>query len=229
MMPESWRQTFLIHSTTPEYRRAVKRSEGMIRAALDRHARMYCAYSGGKDSIVMTWLVLQQAPETMVWHWDYGRRFMPRSIEDEVNRNAATLGATTYEIVTSELYDTDYDGKIFIPHLFRREFPRLVEAGYDGVFVGIRAQESRKRARRIAANESIGPIRETWPVAHWTWRDIWACIVANNLPYPAIYDERSALLGYDQSRMCTFFDPEFDTVGSTTVDGILHWRMRGPH
>lgn len=227
-MPESWRLAFALHAETPEYRRALARATASITAAMARRRKPYCAYSGGKDSLVMTWLVLQHAPETMVWHWDYGRRYMPRAVEAEINRNARAIGATQYQVATSPLYDTDFDGKIFIPHLFRREFPRLIAGGYDGVFVGIRAQESRKRARRIAANVSIGDIPETWPVADWSWRDIWACIVTNDLPYPAIYDERAALLGYEHARMCTFFDPEFERVGSLTIDGVLHWRQRGP-
>lgn len=229
MMPEIWRQTFLLHAQTSEYRQALRRANDRIADALRTHRKCYAAFSGGKDSICMTWLVLQQAPETMVWHWDYGQRFMPRSVEAEVNDIARAIGAANYEVVTSDLYDTDYDGKIFVPTMFRREFPRLIHQGYNGVFVGIRAEESGKRRRRIAAGESIGAIHETWPVSDWTWRDVWACIVSNNLPYPGIYDTRNDLLGYDKARMCTFFDPEFDKVSSTAIDGVLHWRMRGPH
>lgn len=228
-MPDIWREMFLIHTRTPEYARALRAANDRIRDALRDRRKCYVAYSGGKDSICMMWLVLQQAPETMVWHWDYGRRYMPRRIEEQVNAIAREIGAVNYEVVTSDLYDTDYDGKIFIPALFRREFPRLVSQGYDGVFVGIRAEESRKRARRIAAGQSISAIPETWPVSDWTWRDVWATIVANDLPYPDIYDVRNDLVGYERARMCTFFDPEFARVGSMAIDGVLHWRERGPN
>lgn len=52
-------------------------------------------------------------------------------------------------------------------------------------------------------------------------RDIWAYIVTNNLPYCSHYDRYGALLGIEQVRMSTFFDPEFDKFGAGNLDGIL--------
>jgi hypothetical protein len=43
-----------------------------------------------------------------------------------------------------------------------------------------------------------------WPLASWSWRDVWAYIVANDLPYL----------------------PEFADVGNEPVDNVLHWRWR---
>ena len=62
---------------------------------------------------------------------------------------------------------------------------------------------------------------ECYPLANLTARDIWAYIVSNNLPYCSHYDRYGALLGIEQVRMSTFFDPEFDMLGASNIDGLL--------
>lgn len=104
--------------------------------------------------------------------------------------------------------------------------PRLAAEGYDLAFVALRAEESVKRRLRIRAGRSLGPITECWPLASWSWRDVWAYIVTNDLPYLSLYDARAGLVGYDRARFTTLFDPEFADVGAEAVDNVLHWRWR---
>jgi len=107
--------------------------------------------------------------------------------------------------------------------------PRLLQEGYDCVFVGIRAEESVKRRLRIAANRSLTAIREAWPLASWQWLDVWAYLVNNNVPYLSLYDSRAELVGYDKVRFATLFDPEMADLGAESVDNVLHWRWRHEH
>ena len=40
------------------------------------------------------------------------------------------------------------------------------------------------------------------------------------------YDKYVAVLGWDRARFVTFFDKEFEHLGSINVDGVLMWRWR---
>lgn len=229
MMPERWREAFLIHSRTPEYGRALADAYRHIDEALARWHKPHVAFSGGKDSTAMLRMVLDRRSDCHVYHWDYGRRYMPRFIEDEMRRIAEMIGVSSYEVATSTRYDDDTCHRpVWYKAHFGREIPRLLAAGFDGVFVGIRAEESRKRRRRITARRSLSDLPECWPLQNWTWRDVWACIVSRELPYLSIYDELNSTIGFHQARMSTFFDPEFERLGTNTIDGVLHWRLRGP-
>jgi len=227
-MNERWRETFLAWSQTDDYRCALADAEQTIRDALATARRPYIAYSGGKDSTALVHLVLQQAPDVMVLHWDYGRAFVPQPVHEEILRNVRQLGATHLRVETSPLYEklgrraTNVLGRHYIGKLL----PRLAEEGYDLAFVALRAEESVKRRLRIGAKRSIGPIAECWPLASWRWLDVWAYIVANGLSYLSLYDARAELVGWDRARFTTLFDPEFADVGSESVDNVLHWRWR---
>lgn len=226
-MPERWRRTFAAYAMTPEHRQRRVEALGAIRSAFFRSSRPYVAFSGGKDSTVLAHLVLRDHPDTMVYHWDFGPDYMPRVLEAEVDRNARLLRAWNYRVDTSSKYLTGHDGPVWYREHFGRVEPELLAEGYTMVFVGIRSQESGKRRRRIQTGEAIGKMPECWPLTEWSWLDVWAEIVANDLPYPSIYDERAAIVGYDQARFTTFFDPEMDKYSANTVDGLTAWRLRG--
>jgi 3'-phosphoadenosine 5'-phosphosulfate sulfotransferase (PAPS reductase)/FAD synthetase len=59
----------------------VEEARQIIAKALATHQKPYVAFSGGKDSTCMLHLVLQQKPDIMVYHWDYGPYLMPRDVE----------------------------------------------------------------------------------------------------------------------------------------------------
>lgn len=227
-MDNVWRKTFAGWATTADYHRRADQAEAAIARGLASSRRPYVAFSGGKDSTVMLHLVLRQRPDITVLHWDYGPYFIPDLVRREIMDNLAGLGARNVQVETSPEYERlgrqarNVLGREYIGKLL----PRMAEEGYDLAFVGLRREESRKRSRRIERRESLTSIQECWPVADWTWMDIWAYIVEQTLPYLSLYDARCALVGWDQARFTTLFDPEFDHVSGATVDGVLHWRHR---
>lgn len=227
-MDPVWRAAFLAHSQSPEHRQAVAQAHAIIEEALRTHRQPYVAYSGGKDSSCVLHLVLRHRPDVMVWHWDYGPYLMPRELERQVLENAQRMGAGNVRVDTSPRYRWGQKTRVFVPSLFGRVLPGLAREGYDLAFVGLRAEESGKRRRRVAAGRGYGPIEECWPIAHWQWLDVWAYIVAQGLPYLGIYDDLARLVGYEGARFSTFHDPEFaDRAGA--LDGVLFWRWRyGP-
>lgn len=223
-MDDLYRRTFLAHSTLPAYLARVAEAREIIRAALATHRRPYVAFSGGKDSTAMLALVLEQAPDVMVLHWDYGPKFAPRTMEQTILENAHHLGAIDLRVVTSPKYlDPHHTGCVFGVDFFKIEVPKLLKQGFDLNFVGLRREESGKRRRRIDSGNFLTRMDECWPVLNWSWIDVWAYIVAHDLPYPEFYDRRAPVLGWDVCRMGTLFDKQFMSV---QIDGFFDWRHR---
>jgi phosphoadenosine phosphosulfate reductase len=224
-MDERWRETFRLHARMEQYEMRLHEANVAIQKAIAAARRPYVAFSGGKDSTVMLHLVLQHAPEIMVHHWDYGI-YMPRPLEEEIRSNAVRIGIRDLRIETSPLYDSNPQGPVWYREYFDRIVPRYIAEGFDRVFVGLRSEESGKRRRRIKAGRSLSPIGESWPIHDWTWMDVWAFIVSNELPYPSYYDVYGPVIGWDRVRFSTLFDPEFDKLGCTNIDGVLSWKYR---
>ncbi len=49
---------------------------------------------------------------------------------------------------------------------------------------------------------------------------------SHSLPYASIYDIYAPVVGWDKVRLTTFFDPEFDKLGASNLDGALMWRFK---
>lgn len=226
-MTDRWRETFLAYAETTGYLRALEAGRRVVADALAASSRPYLAFSGGKDSLCMAHLVLEQAPDIMCLLWDFGAK-LPDCVRAEVLEVASAVGIADLRVETSDEYRR-YGRKA--SHVFEREFfgrvvPALCAEGYDGAFVGLRAEESGKRRRRIAAHQSLTPIREWWPLATWTWLDVWAYIVANSLRYVSLYDQEAEVVGYENVRFSTLFDPDMAYLGTEQLENVVHWRHR---
>jgi 3'-phosphoadenosine 5'-phosphosulfate sulfotransferase (PAPS reductase)/FAD synthetase len=72
------------------------------------------------------------------------------------------------------------------------------QAGYGGVFMGMLSSESGTRKRvlrhgwRPTYAVNTGMIHSS-PLAHWNKQDIWAYVVAHDLPYNPVYNRLAAL------------------------------------
>jgi len=226
-MDRKWRGTFLNWTKMRQFKQSLHEAEVIIERTLKRQ-EPYVAYSGGKDSTVLLHLVLQQNPDIMVLHWDYGQYFMPRVFFQEVLSNARKMGVKNLQVVSSPSYKKlgrkalNVWGKEF----FKIVLPRLRKKGYTAVFTGLRGQESVARQRVLRKWRAIGGILEVWPLKNWSWLDVWGYITVNNLPYVSIYDKYAPILGWDKTRFVTFFDPQFENLGASNIDGVLSWRHR---
>ncbi len=223
-MPDPLRETYRMWADEPGYAARVEEAGRLIRDALDRY-QAYVAYSGGKDSLVMMHLALQEDPEVLVWHWDYGEAYMPREIEREVREIARAAGARNYQVDTTPLYQQlgrtakGVLGKV----LYGRVIPEMIKGGYTASLVGLRAEESRKRKQRTktAYEKTARGMTTIFPIRGLLVRDVWAYIFSHGLRYCSHYDRYGALEPWEDVRFCTYFDPEFAHMGRTNVDGII--------
>ncbi len=224
---ERWKRVFRRWAETEEHQEAVRRAREIVNSAVKRAKRPYVAWSGGKDSTCVLSLVLEQVPDVMVLHWDYGRYYIPRWLFHEIKDNARAIGVQNLRIETSSEYERlgrhainvlgrEYLGKLV---------PELRKEGFDLVFLGLRAEESVKR--RLRTRGGIWREKGMWacsPIYHWSWRDVWAFIFSRCLPYPSVYDKYADVLGLRNVRLVTFFDSEFEKFGNPELDGVLMWR-----
>jgi 3'-phosphoadenosine 5'-phosphosulfate sulfotransferase (PAPS reductase)/FAD synthetase len=227
------KEYFLLWSQTDEYQQKLKEAQSVIKQALKDFNKPYIAYSGGKDSTALMYMVLSLNDSVTVVHWDYGRYYIPRPLHEEIISIARKCGAKNLLVFTSSLYKKlgrKAQG-VLGKHFIGVEIPKLIEQGYDSAFLGLRAEESVKRRLRTEGFYEYDRrgITNIFPLRNWTYRDVWAYIVSNDVPYlRSYYDKYAPLLGYEKTRFVTLFDPEFDRFGSSYIDKFLMWRYYNP-
>lgn len=207
---------------TEEYQAKVSASFETIKRHVSK-GKCMVAFSGGKDSTVMLHLALQIDPEIQVFHWDQGPQLMPRDVQEEVLANARSLGAKNLIVeswsgseaedmrVNPEKWRTAHMIHYLVLNRIRRQ------QGWNFQFVGLRKEEGCKRTA-ICKHPRRG---EVYPLADWTYLDVWAYIVSHGLPYPRAYDMYAPLLGWNQARFVNFFSMRFENFGSPYIDGFL--------
>ena len=228
-MNKKWRDTFLAHAQTEAHIKRIEQAKKYIAKAFERCAKPYVAFSGGKDSTVALHMVLQHAPDTLVVHWDYGRYYIPQEMREEIISNMRKLGAKNIKVMTSKRYEIEkrQATNILGAEYLGKRIKELAQKGYDGVFVGLRKEESIKRRLRCENSKSITGMKEFFPVQNLSWLDIWGYIVKNQIPYlTSYYDTYASVMGWDKARFATLFDAEFDKFGTSNVDGVLYWRFK---
>jgi 3'-phosphoadenosine 5'-phosphosulfate sulfotransferase (PAPS reductase)/FAD synthetase len=226
-MNERWRETFLTFSKLEEHRKRVETAKAIIQKALRVCKKPYVAFSGGKDSLCVLHLVSSMQKDVFVVHWDYGRYFIPRDLHEEILEIAKQFSSKVM-VFTSDRYEKEKRKayNVLGEEFFEKIVPKLMEEGFDCVLLGLRKEESSSRRVRIKNQLYLTPIREFYPIANWTWLDVWAYIVSNNIKYLSIYDKYGEVLGYDRARFTTLFDRQFDKYGTENIDGVLMWRFK---
>lgn len=200
---------FRAHALLPAYRRRLDATMEMLRRELDETA--YVSFSAGKDSAVCAHLchtVLPSIPMLMVdpgcpTHW----------LEDE---RAEWLSYSKAQLWNLRLFAWDKWAAVFgvqdagahrkLAHadMFSGLHTYADENGITTRVMGLRTEESRARATTVrhrgAVYDYVGGGRRILPIADWSWKDVWAYTVTNDLPWLSVYDHggpqaRNGLIG----------------------------------
>ena len=225
-MNKAWKDTFIMHSETEQFQTLFCKTKENIKTILNHFEKSYIAYSGGKDSCVLLDLVLNLNTKTPAYHWDYGPYLIPREIEYKLINNAFKIGVHRLIYATSDKY-RKHQNYVWYKEFLGKELPKLANAGFDLSFIGLRAEESYKRRQKtktLLSNDNY--MCNAFPLKDWTYKDIYAYLLKNNVPYlEKHYDKYSELVGYERSRFVTFHDPEFSQL-SECLDGILMYKHK---
>lgn len=169
----------------PEYQRKVLKAKSDIEKMLETCKSTYCSVSWGKDSIVLAHLILSENPNAKLVHWG-GDQEKDIADFDSVSTEFLQKFGGDYHVISDESL---MDGRLSIAG---RDWS--INNGFDGVFMGLTADES--KARRFALGKAAknniyhyasGGLSRCCPLKNWKLDDIVAYIAGNDLPVLNLY------------------------------------------
>ncbi|MGE3594907.1 MAG: phosphoadenosine phosphosulfate reductase family protein [Dehalococcoidia bacterium] len=191
-----------LHARLGAFQRRVARAHDLIARALAQMQQPYVAWSGGKDSTVVLALGRVPRPDIpAIWFDD--------ELEYPETVTYLTETAAALAIDLRPMFGTAQHGGWFTPWtdrpFWRESLPgtaRLgpdygAREGWDGGFIGLRAQERpyravHLRARGVLYQTSAGQWRCN-PIADWSLHDVWAYLAQSSMPSNPVYDRLTAI------------------------------------
>lgn len=197
MMPPTIRQRFTLHARLRQYRWRVQQARDAITDWLSRCSNPYVSFSGGKDSSVVLHLVRSLAPYTPCVYWDADCCFPEVSALIDATTNCTRYPTDEPFLDTLARYGLFSDGDIDRATMQSTVYGPVErwtrDGAFDGAAYGLRQDES--RGRRMMGRQRgavfFSERYQVWqcqPVTTWSYDDIWAYIVTNDVPYAGTYD-----------------------------------------
>ncbi len=185
-----------------EHRQAVDGAKKILETALALPCRFVASWSGGKDSTAMTHLIRALAPETQVMV-QFDDCDWPEK-EPYINRIAERFGWEYVRVQPDfSVFEAAVKYGLGTEHICAQAHPltrdafiapleaKRKELGCEGVYLGLRAQES--RARRMNAY-TRGPLYQKQdgthvclPLVRWSALDVFAYLVGNEIEINPCY------------------------------------------
>lgn len=215
-------QRFLLHAQLIAYQKKEQKALDTIEKALEMMKNPYVAFSTGKDSTVLLDLVRQVAPETPAVYFDADAAY-PESTEMLDTPNVI-------KFKTEPILETFQKWGILHPQIEKKTMEStvyhpikalLAEYEFDGVFLGLRAEESYGRKQLAKSKKELiflnkrDKIWECIPLSWWTYDDIWAYIFSHKLKYNTIYDQMDMLT--EKERRVSYWAGETNRQGGRWV------------
>lgn len=195
-------KTCLLWSKMPQYTEKLKRTSEAISQMLRISAHPYIAFSCGKDSSVLADLVLSIDPSVTCRFISSGETRIVHNVDDVIRHFTERYGALVEEINIDRVFSVEWEKATFDEQrkAGRRDIQRIDNHGYDGVFMGLRKEESRGRKISLSFHKTDGlpdgmyrysdrDFYRMCPLADWKTQDIGAYIAVNNIPMLDWYRE----------------------------------------
>lgn len=211
LMFEGW-------SSLPTFKKKVEQAKDIIKQALEI-APAYVAVSWGKDSVAMLHLCQQIQP-------DIKTIFLTDGEQENFGNYSEVIQSYLANNPTNYL-EMDIIGDR-VPHKFNTA--KLWE-DYPVAFQGLRLEEGGKRKFSLRKYGYLHKLSNNsyriCPLIYWTWKDVWAYIVINDLPYLNIYDH---WVNADKStsRSCNLLAKEPGNTKAVETGRIAKLRLLNP-
>ena len=192
-MPPALLKRFLIYAKRNGFKRRVQTALERIGHFLSLVENPYISVSGGKDSSVLLHLCRRIDSSLDAVYLDMNATY-PQS--DALLNTYENLRRVVVADWQADLKEHGMRGKKsrIIDELVERqkEDPTLL-AEYGGHFYGLRIEESaaRKRLAKVRGDAFFRKYDNKWvsqPIMDWTYEDVWAYIVQNEIPYNELYN-----------------------------------------
>lgn len=188
-------KTCLVYSKLTTYRVKKLRTIDNIAQMLSVSKSPYVAFSCGKDSSVLADMVLKLNPDVPLRFISSGETRILHNVDDVISYFREKYDANIEEIMFDRVFSEDWKDATFDEQrkAGRRDIQNIDNTMYDGVFMGLRSQESRGRQISLACCQTECLPRNMYrysnrnffrmcPLKNWKTEDIGAYIVENNIP-----------------------------------------------
>lgn len=185
----------LLRSKIASYKTKKVRTVRNIAEMLTICKSPYVAFSCGKDSSVLADMVLRQNPNIPLRFISSGETRILHNVDDVINYFREKYGANVEEIVFDRVFSEEWQSATFDEQrkAGRRDIQNIDNTMYDGVFMGLRSEESRGRQISLACCRTEGLPSNMYkyanrdfyrmcPLKDWRVEDIGAYIVENQIP-----------------------------------------------
>jgi phosphoadenosine phosphosulfate reductase len=167
------------------------------------HPRLTMATAFGPEGCAIIHMLAELGNKVRVFNLETGYQF-PETLELR-DRIAEKYGIEVELIrpdTTVPEYEALHGGPLYVVNHDRcchdRKIVPLRRAveGYDAWISSIRADQSSHRAKAsvVGWDEKFGLVKVN-PLLGWTHRDVWAFVVANNVPYNPLHDQGYPSIG----------------------------------
>lgn len=198
------RTWFLAHAETAAFDRKIQQAGSIVRRWLSECGRPYIAYSAGKDSSAMLHLIRSIEPSVPAIFADDG--WLLPETEEVLSKTENLFRFKSRDRHASWFISWESDSEAIedgIPGYARGH-------GFDGAAIGLRMEENRRRRYQAGKNREPffskkNEVFQCYPLASWSWEDVWSYILSRKVSYNLAYDRMAGMgVGYDRSRIGPF-------------------------
>lgn len=192
-------EKFRLHAQLHQHQWRVEQARRRVVNWLSKVNNPYIAFSTGKDSTCVLHLVREQSPNVPAVYFDADCAFPESRQMLQETDNLIKFPATEPLLATFKRFGGFDAGPELERETMRttvwEPIQRLItEYHFDGVAYGLRAEESHGREMHAQVRGAIFQYKrdELWgcqPIHDWTYNDVWAFIVSNDLPYCGVYNK----------------------------------------
>lgn len=192
-------ERFRLYSKLREHRWRVRQARQRVSDWLRKVNNPYVAFSTGKDSTCVLNLVREQAPTVLAVYFDADCSFPESKQMLQETENVIIFPAIEPLLETFKRFGGFDSGPELERETMRttvwEPIKQLIEKyNFDGVAYGLRAEESHGRTMHAKCRGAVFQFKRDglWgcqPIHDWTYNDVWAYIVGNDIPYCGVYDK----------------------------------------